>query len=91
MEELFGKWLKDNLNVSENTIGKYKRAINAVSKDMVEEGVIDKNLYLIVSSAEFEKVRESILDNTFFQKKDTKGSRMYSVAMKHYAEFLGSR
>ena len=36
MDELFEKWLKNNLNVSENTIEKYKRALNAVSKDMIE-------------------------------------------------------
>jgi hypothetical protein len=90
MDELFEKWLKDNLNVSENTIEKYKRALNAVSKDMIEEGVIDKNIYSIVSSIEFEQVWERILDNTFFQKKDTRGNRMYSVAMKHYLDFLRS-
>lgn len=67
-----------------------KEHLMPFQKDMIEEGVIDKNIYSIVSSIEFEQVWKKILDNTFFQKKDTRGNRMYSVAMKHYLDFLRS-
>lgn len=53
MEELFGKWLQTNKNLSQSSIGKYQRAIRAVSKDMNEEGVIDFDLYSITSAHQF--------------------------------------
>lgn len=91
MEELFRNWLETNKRLSDSSIGKYTRAIRAITKDMLSEGVISKDLYNITSSIEFDNVMKIILSNDFFSKKDTKGNRMYSVAMNHYHEFLESR
>jgi len=91
MEELFGIWLKDNYSLSDNSIGKYKRAIRAVTKDMLEEGVIDSDLYSTTSSTEFELIKQLIFNNRCFDQKDTRGNRMYSVAMNHFQEFLDKR
>ena len=91
MEELFGKWLQTNKNLSQSSIGKYQRAIRAVSKDMNEEGVIDFDLYSITSAHQFYSLKKEIFGNDFFDSKDTRGNRMYSVAMNHYYEFLCSR
>ncbi len=88
MEEQFEIWLEGNLNLSENSVKKYCRAIRAITKDMLEEGVIDKNLYNISSSLEFERYMDIIYNNNVFVEKDTRGNRMYSVAMKHYLRFL---
>lgn len=88
MEEQFKNWLKCNLNLSDNSVNKYCRAIRAVTKDMLEEGVIDKDLYNVSSSLEFEEYKYSICNNDAFIEKDTRGNRMYSVAMKHYLRFL---
>lgn len=91
MEELFGKWLQTNKNLSQSSIGKYQRAIRAVSKDMNEEGVIDFDLYSITSAHQFYSLKKEIFGNDYFDSKDTRGNRMYSVTMNHYYEFLCSR
>jgi site-specific recombinase XerD len=91
MEELFGAWLQSNKNISQSSIEKYKRAIRAVSKDMNKEGLIDFDLYSITSDAKFYSLKKVIFDNESFDKKDTRGNRMYSVALNHYYDFLCSR
>ena len=91
MEELFREWLEASKKLSDSSIGKYTRAIRAITKDMLSEGVISKDLFNITSSVEFDTVMKIILSNNFFFKKDTRGNRMYSVAMNHYYEFLESR
>ena len=88
MEKQFEIWLEANLNLSESSVKKYCRAIRAIAKDMLEEGVIDKNLYNISSSLEFERYLDSIYKSNVFIEKDTRGNRMYSVAMRHYLRFL---
>lgn len=90
MEELFGNWLMKNRNLSRNSVGKYQRAIRAVSKDMNEEGLIDFDLYSITSAKAFHSIKKEIINNNFFDSKDTRGNRMYSVALNHYYEFLSS-
>lgn len=91
MEELFGKWLQTNKNLSQSSISKYQRAIRAVSKDMNEEGLIDFDLYSVTSSSVFYSLKKDIFDNDYFYSKNTRGNRMYSVAMNHYYEFLCSK
>lgn len=76
------------MNISDSSVNKYLRAIRAVTKDMFEEGIIDKDLYHISSALEFAKYRDKIFSNNFFIEKDTRGNRMYSVAMNHYLNFL---
>ena len=91
MEKLFREWLETNKKLSDSSIGKYTRAIRAITKDMLSEGVISKDLYDITSAVEFDNVMKIIFSDNFFSKKDTRGNRMYSVAMNHYYEFLESR
>lgn len=88
---MFRKWLEETTKLSESSVGKYTCAIRAVTKDMLSEGVIDKDLYNISSSIEFDSILRDITSNRFFDLKDTKGNRMYSVALNHYSEFLKSR
>ena len=52
MEKLFAEWLKNNTNLSDSSIGKYTRAIRAITKDMIAERIIDKDLYNIKSPIE---------------------------------------
>ncbi len=91
MENMFGEWLKIQYNVSDSTIGKYKRAIRAVSKDMNEEGVLQGDLYNISSFQKFESVKSNIFANDFFVEKDTRGHRMYSAALNWYSKFLSEK
>lgn len=91
MEKFFREWLEENTSLSESSIGKYTRAIRAITKDMLAEGIIDRDLYTVSSSKEFDVIMKDIVSNRFFELKDTKGNRMYSVAMHHYYDFLKSR
>ena len=91
MEDLFGQWLSLNCDISKSTIGKYKRAIRAVSKDMIEEGILQGDLYSISSWEKYESVKAEILANDFFIDKDTRGHRMYSRALNLFGEFLKKR
>lgn len=88
MEKLFAEWLKNNTNLSDSSIGKYTRAIRAITKDMIAERIIDKDLYNIKSPIEFDLLMKDIISNRFFDLKDKKGNRMYSGAMNHYSNFL---
>ena len=90
MEKLFEKWLNDNSKLSDNSISKYCRAIRAISKDMIEEGVIDKDLYSITSYQDLTDIKSLICNNKYFISKDTRGNRMYSVALNHYINFMKS-
>ncbi len=91
MENEFLLWMEINLSISENSRLKYARAIRAVSKDMINENVIDKQLYNISSPIEFESLSNVIFNNSYFISKDYRGNRMYSVAMNHYLDFLRDR
>lgn len=91
MENEFLLWMENNLPVSENSRLKYARAIRAVSKDMINENVIDKQLYNISSPIEFKSLSNAIFNNSYFISKDDRGNRMYSVAMNHYLDFLRNR
>ncbi len=58
---------------------------------MISEGVINIDLYTVSSAVEFDSIIKDITANRYFELKDIKGNRMYSVAMHHYYEFLKSR
>lgn len=90
MEKLFEKWLNNNSKLSDSSISKYCRAIRAISKDMIEEGVIDKDLYSITTYQDLTALKNIICNNKYFISKDTRGNRMYSVALNHYTNFLKS-
>lgn len=51
---------------------------------MISEGVINIDLYTVSSAVEFDSIIKDITANRYFELKDTKGNRMYSVAMHHY-------
>ena len=88
---MFRAWLEENTKLSDSSIGKYIRAIRSITKDMLSEGVIEKDIYNVTASIEFDSMMKDISVNKIFNMKDTKGNRMYSVAMKHYSDFLKSR
>lgn len=91
MEQLFRKWLEENTELSESSIGKYVGAIRTITKDMLSEGVINKNLYNVTSAAELCIIMKAIYSNSFFDKKDTRGNKMYSNALNQYYEYLKSK
>lgn len=67
--EHFKSWLiRNNFSLSENSINKYKGAVNTVSNDMLRENVITKSL-LDMSLWELDIALAKILLNPFFVKK----------------------
>lgn len=85
----FEEWLEiiyvksNGEKISEASIQKYSSAIGAVSKDMQEDNLIDKNIE-DMDLYELDIAIEKILNNTQFIIKDTTGNRMYSCALKRY-------
>lgn len=86
--EHFKNWLtQNNSTLSENSINKYKGAVNTVSNDMLREHVIEKKL-LEMSLWELDIALAKILFNPFFVKKNKTGNNMYSNALKQFRCYL---
>ncbi len=88
MEKLFLEYMDLNCDLAQSSKKHYAGAINTISKEMTEEGIISKNLYDVTSYSEFLKMKELIENNAKFLQKDQRGGRMYSVALYHYSNFL---
>jgi hypothetical protein len=90
----FKAWLvehrhqKNGKNLSVSSAYKYARAINTISEDMINAGVLEQNLYNITFTNELIDVIYRIKGNVFFQNKNSIGHNMYSVALDHYLNFV---
>ena len=88
LRKLFILWLKKNVN-KESSRKKYLSAVDIISKEMQEFGVINKNLFEINTFEEYKDLYRQILANKSFVAKNETGHHMYSAALKtHYANFL---
>lgn len=83
----FGDWMTIHRNLSSSTIEKYTRAVNTVSKDMIELGIINENL-LDMSLTELDLAISLILCNKDFNAKNKKGNHMYSNGLKQFRYFV---
>lgn len=83
----FSNWMIQNGVLSESSVYKYKRAINTISSEMLEQDVINKSL-LNMNLIELDIAIYNIFNNPIFVKKNTKGKRMYSSALKQYRYFM---
>lgn len=97
LEKEFKKWLvtqkrkKNGAPMSESSAYKYARAINTVSEDMINDKVLENNIYNIDSSEELKTVISRIKGNNAFNIKNEIGHKMYSVALDHYMDFIFNR
>ena len=86
---MFDKWLRKVSNLSESSIYKYSHAVNTISREMVDRGIIKKPL----SEMELYEIDLSIClifkDNYFINKNET-GNYMYSNALKWYRNYISS-
>lgn len=85
--EKFSNWMLEHRNLSSSSVEKYTRAVNTVSKDMLEIGVINDSL-LNMSLTELDLAIALILANPEFISKNEKGKRMYSNGLKQYRYFV---
>lgn len=83
----FSQWMTQNSDLSESSVYKYKRAVNTVSNDMLEQAVVNKNL-LEMNLVELDIAIYNILNNPVFIEKNTRGKRMYSNALKQYRYYV---
>lgn len=81
--ENFSKWLELTTDLSGSSVYKYKRAIINISDDMIENHIINKNLFSM-NLFELDIALRNILSNEFFIDKNTRGNNMYSSALKYY-------
>ena len=83
----FSNWMNDNSNLAESSIYKYTGAVNTISNEMVERGVINKSL-LQMNLLEIDISVQNILNNNYFINKNLTGRRMYSNALKQFRYFV---
>lgn len=83
----FSKWMIIHRNFSLSSIEKYTRAVNTISNDMLELGVINESL-LNMGLTELDLSIALILSNPQFIKKNTTGNHMYSNGLKQFRCFV---
>ena len=83
----FINWMNEHRTLSESTLEKYARAVNTVSNDMLEIGVINNSL-INMSLTELDLAISAILANDKFIAKNTKGNHMYSNGLKQFRYFI---
>lgn len=86
---LFCEWLAQNTKLSQKSIINYQGGINATSNDMLKRNIIDKSIFEMDLN-ELDNALSKIIFDTHFIAKDTKGNKMYSVALKQYRYFLAT-
>lgn len=84
--EQFSDWMSVNSSLADSSIYKYKRAVNTISNEMVEDGTIYKDL-LQMDFLELDIAISNILVNESFVKKNSVGNHMYSNALKQFRCF----
>ena len=82
----FAAWMRENTTLKEVSIRKYKGAINTISKEMKEKGVIAESL-LSMSAMQLDIYIPIILHDVDFFAKNSRGDHMYSNALKQYRLF----
>ena len=82
----FAAWMKENSSLSDSSVYKYSRAVNTVSNDMLERGVISESL-LEMPSLILDRAVSDILQDDAFVFKNTTGNNMYSNSLKQFRLF----
>ena len=84
--EEFSAWMRENSTLSDSSVYKYTRAVNTISNEMKEKGVITESL-LAMSALQLDIFVPLILHDPDFVAKNKRGDHMYSNALKQYRLF----
>lgn len=84
--EEFSTWMRENSTLSDSSVYKYTRAVNTISNEMKEKGVITESL-LAMSALQLDVFVPLILHDPDFVAKNRTGNNMYSNALKQYRLF----
>ena len=82
----FSEWMKENTVLSDSSIYKYSHAVSSISRDMINKGVINTDLFFM-SVLQLDIYLPIILSDKDFVHKNTTGNNMYSNALKQYRVF----
>jgi len=85
----FVKWLNQNTNLANSSISKYAGAVETISREMLERGVIQKPLENM-TAFELEIALLVTMTDDEFIAKNLRGNHMYSNALKQYRYFVNS-
>ncbi|WP_255233577.1 HNH endonuclease [Bacillus altitudinis] len=83
-KDTFASWLETYANLKPYSIGRYSNAIDTISSELGGYGLQRINLFNLTDTAFI----DTILNNSKFKKKNDKGNRMYSTALKHFKKFI---
>ena len=78
--------MRENSTLSDSSVYKYTRAVNTISNEMKEKGVITESL-LAMSVLQLDVFVPLILHDPDFVAKNKTGNNMYSNALKQYRLF----
>ena len=84
--EEFSAWMRENSTLSDSSVYKYTRAVNSISNEMKDKGVITESV-LIMSVLQLDIFIPMILHDPSFVAKNKRGDHMYSNALKQYRLF----
>ena len=79
-------WIKENTSLSDSSIYKYSHAVNTISKEMHQKGIIPVDLFAM-SELQCDIYLPIILKDSDFISKNSTGNNMYSNALKQYRMF----
>jgi predicted restriction endonuclease len=78
--------MRENTTLSDSSVYKYARAVNTISNEMKEKGLITESL-LAMSALQLDIFVPLILHDPDFVAKNKRGDHMYSNALKQYRLF----
>ncbi|MEH7254292.1 hypothetical protein V7111_19400 [Neobacillus niacini] len=83
-KDTFAKWLETHTDLQQYAIKRYSRAIEKLPSELVDYRLQRIILFNLTDTTFI----DTILNNLEFKKKDTKGHRMYSTALKHFKKYI---
>ncbi len=81
------KYLEDIAKVSDSSVKHYLEGLRYISKLLFQKGKVNESIYEIQSMDELIQIREYLQTDPEFVSVNTRGNRMYSVALNHYCRF----
>lgn len=83
----FSEWLSKKTDLATSSIDKYVSAINTISNELSEQGLLSRSIYSINNPSQVVSLKNQYLSILEFQQKDIRGNRMYSSALTYYYQF----
>lgn len=86
--EHFRTYIKDVRGVSDKSMNHYIGALTTINTLLEKYNFPIQNIFSITELSELDQVQAFLDNNEEFQKRNSTGHNMYSVAFKHYCRFL---